>query len=204
MADVFDLQTPGRLIIRRPNGQVYLDSADRTLVRLGTATFPNVAITYPAFASETFSSIRQGGGSLVQDWSVGRETTSTTKTLGAVGTAAPDWLLVNAYGRWNSGTGDNIAYATYQEPVFPLQTWFPLNGGSLFVAEGRTSDGSQLPFLSRILTVQQSGANWVAVLKQSSRTFSRPDIPASEAPGTKKTGLSLSFDFNLCWGVFDL
>jgi len=197
MTEIFDLLTPGRLIIRRPDGRVYLDSSDRTMVQLGQRSYSNINTSFPKFSSEKRSSIRQTSGGLRQDWSIGKETQSV---LGAIGTAAPNWVMVNVFGVDQNPTKTEIFYGVAREYAFPNSQWLPLNGGSLHVETISTNDIDQLPIAHRILTVQPSGNNFVVVAKQASRAASKKDAPI-RGFGTAAT---YTFNFALTWGVFDL
>jgi len=201
MVNVFDLDTPGRLIIRRANGEVYMDSADRTLVRLGARSYTNVAIVYPKFVTEGVTSIKQTSDGLRQSWYIGKEAKSFDVVLGAIGTPTPDWMMAAVKGALTSGAPyKEVFYATGLWPQFTQGEWMPLNGGSLHVESLLTTQDNHPPILSRILTVMPSGSNFIARCKQSSRATTRDDSPI----GWSDTSSAFTFSFALQWGVFDL
>lgn len=200
MTEIFDLLTPGRLIIRRPDGRVYLDSRDRTMVRLNQRTYSNIRVSFPKFSSERRSSIRQTSSGLRQDWSIGKQTSSATITLGAIGTATPNWLMVNVSGFDADAGKTTVAYGIFRNYAFPQRQWLPLNGGSLHVEDIRTNDADVAPLVQRILTVRPSGSNFVVTTKQASRAFAKNDNPL----GGFDTAARYTFSFALTWGVFDL
>lgn len=200
MVEIFDLLTPGRLIVRRTNGEVYMDSADRTWVRLGTRSYNNVAVNFPKFSSEWRSDYHQSGNNLHQDWAIGTQTKTFQIVLGAIGTATPNWMLVNAYGYRKDPADYEVFYHLYKSTQFPEKQWSTLNGGSLWVEDGRSTDVGDAPFMQRILTVEPEGSNFVLTCKQSSRAAAYNDLPVRGSD----TSSEFIFSFNLTWGVFDL
>ena len=204
MTDVFDVR-PGRLIIRRTNGSTYLDSADRTLVYLGSRTYGNVKVSFPKFSSEFVTN--PDAVTFRQDFSIGQQTVTLPNiTLGSIGTVAPKWMmvLVNGTRTAPSGIGGSTSIigngVLYLQSMFPEGAWMPLNGGSLWVEQARTS-GNDDPFVQRIMTVQTAGSTFVVTRKQSSRAFVKEDETTT---GSGSTASSFNFNISIEWGTFDL
>lgn len=201
MTELMDFNAAGQYIIfRTPGGDEYLDTRDRTMVRLGKQQFDGIAVNWPALTTDGIQA-RIAGGGLEYRYRFVSERRTYQAIIGSFTGPTPNFILATI--RTTRTSGGNIFGFVRVRDDMPQGVWLPANFGDFLLEYGDDTNGGDNVFFNRTVRVGISGSNFVFEMLQDGSNYntSYGSLPPS-IDGNSAT--EWTFDVILEWGTFDL
>lgn len=182
MTDLIDI-TPGRIILRRPDGSAMMDTAERNPAELGRLT-TTLTVNWPTAPGEYNEWLPLQG-----KWRhhIPAHVTTVTQVIGALSIAiAPQFYLARIKAS-QSLRGKAGPYQIY--PRVPLGAWLPMVGSIWLDNVGI--------YVSRAINLAVSGNNIVLEQRQMGVGY---DVDDTIKNSTQST---YTVEIDLAWGIFD-
>lgn len=190
----------GKLIFRRADGTVMLDTAERMPAITGTIeTSVTAAWTQPA--GEVIQGRIVGGGTLEYRWVHPATARESSVDLGAAPTSYTPNFLLTRFKATRTPSSSTMYLHARADTMFSQGQWITLNSGSIWVEHMKTSNANEY-IGNRHWDVAIESGRWVLKLRESTRAYNTSYSTALGSPGS--SAASYAVDIALAWGVFDL